>query len=91
MDFLFELLFEIIGDCFEALLGWCLNSKRPKVLRYTVAALLMVVILLLTVGLILLGISIIGKNAVGGWIVISIGAFLGIIFLYGIIKKLKKQ
>ena len=72
MDFLIDLLMDVIGDVF----GWLIGSPRvPRVIR---ALLVTLLIAGLGVLLIAVGVSMLrqGDSAIGGWSIIGAGALM---------------
>lgn len=83
MDFIFEIVFDIIIEgCFEA----SSNRKIPKVIRYSLIALIVSFFISIIVGIFILGVSLWHKNIYGSLFIILIS----IIMLIAAIYRLRK-
>ncbi len=83
MDFIFEILLDlIIEGCFEA----STNKKLPKIIRYPLIALIVLLFISVIGGIFILGISLWNKNIYGSIFIISISIILLIAAIYRLRK-----
>lgn len=84
MDFIFELLFELI---FEGALSVSSDKKVPKFIRYPLTALIILFFVFVIVGLFALGVFSLKKSVIGGIFVIFVSVML---FTVATVKFIKK-
>ena len=84
MDFIFELLFELI---FEGALSVSSDKKVPNFIRYPLIAFIILFFLGVIVGLFVLGIFSLKKSVIGGIFVIFVSVML---FTMATVKFIKK-
>ena len=84
MDFIFELLFELI---FEGALSVSSDKKVPKFIRYPLIAFIILFFLCVIVGLFVLGVFSLKKSVIGGIFVIFVSILLFVMATVNFIKK----
>lgn len=84
MDFIFELLFELI---FEGALFASSDKKVPKFIRYPLTALIILFFVFVIGGIFVLGIFSLKKSVIGGIFVILVSVLL---FVMATVKFIKK-
>jgi len=83
MDFLFELIFELI---LEGSIEASKSSKIPKPIRYILIFLICLFFLFIISLFIIIGIDLLKENKIGGIIIIIFGILFALVCLYSFIK-----